>query len=103
MSFSSRLKGIFFGCAIGLAVLVRLIFAELIGWFGRMAGVADYANELSILIGILAAWRLTARLNRYYTQRTAFRVVEKGLAEWASQVHAQKLTSTSEQSLKKTA
>jgi hypothetical protein len=95
MSYSLRLKVFFLGRVIGLAVVTRLAFAGLIGLFGRMGGVADYAGELAILIAVFAAWRLTEWLNSYFARRTALRLLEEGFVKWVSQVEAQKSAATS--------
>ena len=59
MTYSFRLKGFFLGWVIGFALTARLAFALPIGLFGRLGGLADYANELAILVALLAASRLT--------------------------------------------
>ena len=90
MPYSLRLKGFFLGCVIGTAASVRMAFAGSVGLFGAMGGLASYANELSILIAILAASRLTKRLNNFYARRTELRLLEEGFLKWASELEARK-------------
>ena len=103
MSNSLRLKGFFLGCVIGLAVSVRLAFAGSLGLFGPIAGLADVANELSIVIAILAAYRLTERLNSYYDNRARRLVLEEGFAKWTSELEARKAAAAATAILKKAA
>lgn len=90
MSYSSRLKGFFLGCVIGFALTARLAFALPISLFGPLGGLADYANELSILVALLAASRLTERLKSYYAKRTVLRLLEEGWVKWTAELEARK-------------
>ena len=90
MSYSFRLKGFFLGCVIGLALATRLAFALPISLFGPQGGLADYANELAILVALLAASRLTERLKSYYAKRAVLRLLEAGWVKWTAQLEAQK-------------
>jgi hypothetical protein len=90
MAYSFRLKAFFLGCVIGFALIARLAFALLISFFGPMGGLADYANELAILVALLAASRLTERLKSYYAKRTVLRLLEESWVEWSAQLEAQK-------------
>jgi len=90
MSYSLGLKGFFLGCVIGFALAARLAFALPISLFGTLGGLADYANELSILIALLAASRLTERLKSYYAKRTVLRLLEAGWVKWTAELEAQK-------------
>ena len=90
MSYSSRLKGFFLGCVIGLAPVARLAFAGTASLFGPMGGLADYANELSVLAAVFTASRVTDWLNLYYARRTALRLLEEGWGKWTAQLEAQK-------------
>lgn len=90
MSYSFRLKSFFLGCVIAFALVARLAFALPISVFGPMGGVADYANELAILVALLFASRLTERLKNYYAQRTVLRLLEAGWVKWTAELEAQK-------------
>jgi len=90
MSYSNRLKGFFLGCVIGFALTARLAFALPISLFGPLGGLADYANELAILVALLAASRLTERLKSYYAKRTVLRLLEEGWVKWTAELEAQK-------------
>jgi hypothetical protein len=105
LSYLLRLKGFFLGCVIGSALVTRLDFAGSIGLFGSMGGLADYASELSILVAIFAAARLTQRLNTYYDSRARRRVLEEGFVKWTAQLEARKSAAagSSAQILKKVA
>ena len=89
MTYSFRLKGFFLGCVIGFALATRLAFALPIGLFGPLGGVADYANEFSILVALIAASRLTERLKSYYAKRTVLRLLEAGWVKWTAELEAQ--------------
>jgi hypothetical protein len=103
MSYSLRLKGFFLGCVIGFALTARLAFALPISLFGPMGGPADYANERTILVAILAASRLTERLKSYYVKRTVLRLLEEGWVKWTAQLEAQKSAAGAAAILKKVA
>jgi hypothetical protein len=90
MAYSLRLKGFFLGCVITFALTARLAFALPISLFGPMGGLVDYANELAILVALLAASRLTERLKSYYAKRTVLRLLEEGWVKWTAQLEAQK-------------
>ena len=90
MSYSYRLKGFFLGCVIGFALSARLAFALPISLFGPLGGLADYANELAILVALLAAARLTERLKSYYAKRTVLRLLEASWVKWTAELEAQK-------------
>lgn len=94
MSYSSRLKGFFLGCVIGFTLTARLAFALPISLFGPMGGLADYANELAILVALLAASRLTERLKSYYAKRTVLRLLEEGWVKWTAELEARKTAKT---------
>ena len=88
MSYSLKMKLALLGCVVGLTVPVRLAFAGSVSLFGSMYGVADYANELSVLIAVITAYRLTERLQSYYDNLARRRVLEEGFVKWASEVEA---------------
>jgi hypothetical protein len=105
MSYSLRLKGFFFACVIGFALAARLALALPIGLFGPMGGLADAANELAIVVALLAACRRTERLKCYYAKRAVLRVMEAGWVKWLAALEAQKSAAIapSESLLKKVA
>ena len=90
MASSLRLKGFFLGCVIGFALIARLAFALPISFFGPLGGLNDYANELAILVALLAASRLTERLKNYYAKRTVLRLLEEGWVKWTAEIEARK-------------
>jgi len=90
MAYSLRLKGFFLGCVIGFALAARLAFALPIDIFGSMGGLADYANELAILVALLAASRLTEVLKNYYAKGIVLRLMEEGWVKWSAQLQTQK-------------
>jgi hypothetical protein len=90
MAYSPRLKGFFLGCVFGFALTARLAFALPISLFGPLGGLADYANELAILVALLAASRLTERLKSYYAKRTVLRLLEEAWVKWTAEHEAQK-------------
>jgi len=93
MSYSRHLKGFFLTCLIGLALSARLVFALPISLFGPLGGLADYANELAILVALLAASRLTEVLKNYYAKGIVLRLMEEGWVKWTAQLEAQKSAS----------
>jgi hypothetical protein len=103
MSDSLRLKGTFLGCAVGLALVTRLAFAGSIGLFGPMGGLADFASELSILIGVLATCGLIDRFTRYYDNRARRQVLEEGFVKWIGELEAQKSAAMLVSTVKKAA
>ena len=103
MSHSPRSKGLFLGISIGLALVTHLAFASSSILFGPMGGLAYYFIEISILVAIFAATRLTERLNRYYDNRARRRVLEEGFMKWTAQLEAQKSAAISAALLKKAA
>ena len=103
MSHSLRSKGLFLGCIIGLALVTRLAFAGSSILFGPMGVLADYSIEMSILVAVFAATRLTERLNRYFDNRARRRVLEEGFIKWTAQLEAQKTAAISAALLKKAA
>ena len=90
MSYSLRLKGFFLSCVIGLALVARLAFVVSVSIFGALGGLADFANELSVLAALFAASRLTERFKSYYAKRTVLRLLEEGWVKWTAQLEAQK-------------
>ena len=90
MSYSLRFKGFFLGCVIGFALTVRLAFALPMSLLGPIAGLADVANELSIVIALLAACRITERFKIYYDNRVRRRVLEEGFVKWTAELEARK-------------
>ena len=90
MSYSYQLKGLFLGCVIGLALVTRLAIALPISVFGPIGGLVDVANELSIVIALLTAYRLTGRLRNYYDNRVRRRVLEQGFVKWMAELEARK-------------
>ena len=90
MSYSIRFKGFFLACVIGFALAARVAFALPISVFGPLGGLADYTNELAILIALLAAARLTERLKSYYAKRTVLRLLEEGWIKWTAELEARK-------------
>ena len=89
MSYSFRLKGFFLGCVVGFALATRLAFLPL-SLFESMGGLADFANEFSILIALLAASRLTQRLKSSYAKRTVLHLLEQSWLNWTAQLAEQK-------------
>jgi len=94
MSYSSCLKGFFLACLIGFALTARLAFALPISLFGPLGGLVDYANELAILVALLAASRLTGRLKSYYAKRTVLGLLEEGWVKWTDELEARKVTAS---------
>ncbi len=92
MSYSLKMKGTLLGCVIGFGVSVRLAFVGTVGLFGSMYGVADYANELSLLIAVLTVYRCTERLQSCFENRARRRVLEEGFVKWASEVETRRAT-----------
>jgi len=90
MSYTRRLKVFFLACVICFSLAARLAFVLSIGLFGQMGGLADVANELSLLIALLAACRLTERLKSYYAKRTVVRLMEAGWVKWTAQLETPK-------------
>ena len=90
MSYSTRRNGFFLGCVIAFALVTRLAFALPISLFGPLGGLADYANELAILVALIASFRLTERLKSHYAKRTVLRSLEEGWVKWTAQLEAQK-------------
>ena len=90
MSYSSRLKIFFIGCVGAFTLAAWLVFALLISLCGPLGGLADFADELSLLIALLAASRLTGRLKNYHARRTVMRIHEAGWLKWTSELAAQK-------------
>ena len=103
MSDSIRLKGMFLGCAVGLTLVTRLAFAGSMGLFGPMGGLADWATELSILIGTLATCCLTDRFTRYYDNCARRWVLEEGFVKWIGELETQKSAAMSVSGVKKAA
>jgi hypothetical protein len=90
MSHSMRIKAFFLGCVIGFALMVRLLIALPLVTLGPMGGLADIANELSIIVALFAAYRLTERFNSYHTKRTVIRLMETGWVKWLAELQARK-------------
>ena len=86
MSYSLRLKAFFLGCAIGCALTARLLIALPLVILGPMGGLADMANELSIVVALLAADRLTERLKSHCAKRTVIRLMETGWVKWLAEL-----------------
>ena len=105
MSYSLRFKGFFLGCVIGFALTTRLAFALPMSLFGPLGGLADVANELSIVIALLVACRMTERFKSYYDSRARRRVLEEGFVKWTAELEARKTAAalSSEPLLKKVA
>ena len=95
MSYSLRTKVYFIGCAIGLTLTARLLIALPLVIFGPTGGLADSANELSIIVALLAACRLTERLKNYHTKRTVIRLIESGWVKWLAELEARTSMSAS--------
>jgi len=90
MSYSMRLKAFFLGSVIGFALIARLLIALLLVILRPMGGLADIANELSIVVALLAASRLTERLKSYHAKRTVIRLLETGWVKWLAELEASK-------------
>ena len=90
MSHSIRFKGFFLGCVIGFALAVRLAIALPISLFSPIGGLTDVANELSIVIALLGAFRMAERFKSYYDNRARRLVLEQGFVKWASDLEARK-------------
>jgi hypothetical protein len=92
MSHSLRSQGFFTGCVIGIALTARLAITLAIGLFGPLGGLADLANELSIVIALLAAFRIKDRFENYYDNLIRRRVLEEGFVKWTAELEARKAT-----------
>ena len=105
MSYCVRLKGFFLGCVIGFALTARLAFALPLSLFGPLGGLADVANEMSIVIALLVACRITDWFKNYYDNLVRRRVLEEGFVKWAAELEARKTAAalSSELLLKKVA
>jgi hypothetical protein len=90
MSHSLRLKGFFIGCVIGLTLIARLAFALPIALVGPVGGLADVVNELSIVVALLAAFRIKDRFESYYDNLLRRRVLEAGFMKWTAELEARK-------------
>ena len=90
MSYSTRLKAFFLGCVVGFTLMARLLIALPLVILGPMGGLAGIANELSIVVALLAAYRLTERLKSYHAKRTVIRLMETGWVKWLAELEARK-------------
>ena len=85
-----RLKTFFFGCVIGFAMMARLLIALPLVILGPMGRLANIADELSIAVALLTAYKLTERLKSYHAKRTVIRSVETGWVKWLAELEARK-------------
>ena len=90
MSYLMRLKIFFLGYVIGFAMMARLLIALSLVILGPMGGLANIADELSIAVALLAAYKLTERIKCYHAKRTVIRLMEKGWVKWLAELEARK-------------
>lgn len=94
MSHSNRFKIVFIGSVFAFAIATRLVIALPINLFGPIGGLADVANELSFVIALLAATRLTDRFNSYFDNRARRLVLEQGFLKWTKELEMRRAEAT---------
>jgi hypothetical protein len=88
LSYTAR----FFGCAVAFGLVTRLVLALPMAQFGSIAGLADVANALSILIALIATYQLSERLKKQYAHRAALSSTEAAWAKWLTELEKSKRT-----------
>jgi hypothetical protein len=91
MSYSFRSKTIALACGIGFTLMIRLAIGLAINLFGRsLDGLADAANEIPLVAGLLASFRLLERIEAHFAKVGVIRIMETGWVKWLAEIEAQK-------------